>query len=132
VEQKTMGVVNFTVWVGEYNQHSFFSFSSIHSSSFSLYFFLDCEDFTINCRIFLVSGKTSLDPYVFVPDNVIRKDNIFVSLKNGTYDGKPYNLNADIWQLVTSKTVMHYHSHNHNEISQFFSIKCTDRYKDWT
>jgi hypothetical protein len=46
-------------------------------------------------------GTNSLQPNVWTPDIVTRKDIIFEAVKNGSYDGKPYNMNADVWQLVS-------------------------------
>jgi hypothetical protein len=63
IDQKLLGVVNFTVWVGE-------------------------------------NGTNSLQPNVWTPDIVTRKDIIFEAVMNGSYDGKPYNMNANVWQLI--------------------------------
>ena len=37
---------------------------------------------------------------MFVPDTIIRKQNIFASVKEGTFQGRPYNFNADPWELM--------------------------------
>ena len=46
------------------------------------------------------NGKTSLEADMFVPDVVSEKPNIYDSVKSGTFDGKPYNFNADVWELM--------------------------------
>lgn len=46
------------------------------------------------------TGKSSLLPDVWTPDNAVEKDIIFASLKNGSYQGVAYNFNTDIFTLL--------------------------------
>jgi len=39
-------------------------------------------------------------PNVFVADQAIRKDIIFASVANGTYQNGPYNMNSDVFALI--------------------------------
>ena len=45
------------------------------------------------------SGKTSMDQNMFTPD-IIYKKPIFDTLKSGTFAGKAYNFNTDVWELM--------------------------------
>jgi hypothetical protein len=46
------------------------------------------------------NGTSSLDPNVWTPDVVTKKDIIFAAVSNGTFKGKPYNLNGNIFELL--------------------------------
>jgi hypothetical protein len=53
------------------------------------------------------SGKLSTQPDVWTPDTVNQKDIIYAALKSGTFDGKAYNFNTDIFTLLgRSKTTL--------------------------
>ena len=46
------------------------------------------------------NGKSSLEPNVWTPDTLVKKDIIFDALKSGTFEGKEYNFNGDIFELI--------------------------------
>jgi len=48
----------------------------------------------------VVDGKFSVQSNVWTPDTLVRKPIIFDSIKNGTYNGVPYNFGADQFALI--------------------------------
>jgi hypothetical protein len=46
------------------------------------------------------NGKSSLESDVWTPDTLVKKDIIFDALKSGTFEGKAYNFNGDIFTLL--------------------------------
>ena len=45
-------------------------------------------------------GNSSLQPNMWIPDKVVKKDLIFNAIKSGKHDGKEYNLNGNVFELL--------------------------------
>ena len=48
----------------------------------------------------IVDGKSSVEPNVWHVDTLVRKEGIFDAIKSGILNGKPYNFNANEFELI--------------------------------